>query len=512
VSARRTVSIGEPGDLGIIELYVLQALRGELLLGPYSRYHWRHPGPLYFYLAAPFYWLSGFRTAGLWAAALTINLASFAAMSWAAFRAKSAVVAVTIAAATCFYVWRINALLASQWNPHVLILPTMALVVLSAAVIAGAWSLLPLAAGVGSFAVQTHLGVLPVAAALGAAVCAAFTFAAARADADERRRQWRSVHATLWILAALWFLPLAEEVTGRPGNLTSIWRFFVDAPPAGQPVGTAFAIWADMIAAVVRPVFTLGWGGPIRGSHPVWTRVLAPAEVVLLAAVAMRAMRRRQAFLAALSGVLVLAATVALWSVTRIDGDLVIDHTVFWITGLGALNVAALAAALIVEIRPQWDRDASAARIIARAAVAILFVAASYAGLSRFLVNVDRGRAPRPEQRAIAAIARDIADHMRRAQIPKVRLEIDHAVWDIAAGVEMELSKSGTPFSVADDHLWMSGRPLASTGDETEAVLLSTAARRSDLLGTAAAYPIAESGGYSADALPAAWRIAAPQP
>ena len=39
----------------------------------YSRFGWHHPGPLYFYLLAPWYWLSG-STAGMQAGALVINL------------------------------------------------------------------------------------------------------------------------------------------------------------------------------------------------------------------------------------------------------------------------------------------------------------------------------------------------------------------------------------------------------------------------------------------------------
>ena len=45
-----------------------------LLVGPYSRFQWHHPGPLYFYLLAPFYEASGERPSGLSAGALALNL------------------------------------------------------------------------------------------------------------------------------------------------------------------------------------------------------------------------------------------------------------------------------------------------------------------------------------------------------------------------------------------------------------------------------------------------------
>jgi hypothetical protein len=45
-------------DAAIIELDVRNALDGGQLLGPYSRFGWNHPGPAYFYLLGPAYWLS----------------------------------------------------------------------------------------------------------------------------------------------------------------------------------------------------------------------------------------------------------------------------------------------------------------------------------------------------------------------------------------------------------------------------------------------------------------------
>jgi hypothetical protein len=61
------------GDSAVIEVYVLEALRGFVNLGPYSQYGWHHPGPLYFYLLIPFYELAGHRAIGLTAGAIAIN-------------------------------------------------------------------------------------------------------------------------------------------------------------------------------------------------------------------------------------------------------------------------------------------------------------------------------------------------------------------------------------------------------------------------------------------------------
>jgi hypothetical protein len=48
VTARLLPPIVTSSDLAITELYTELATRGELLAGPYSRFGWHHPGPIYF--------------------------------------------------------------------------------------------------------------------------------------------------------------------------------------------------------------------------------------------------------------------------------------------------------------------------------------------------------------------------------------------------------------------------------------------------------------------------------
>src|SRR5689334_7708759 len=66
-------------DLAVGESYTILASQGRLLVGPYSRFSWHHPGPIYFYLLAPFYKALGSRTIGLEVGALAINMCSMAA-------------------------------------------------------------------------------------------------------------------------------------------------------------------------------------------------------------------------------------------------------------------------------------------------------------------------------------------------------------------------------------------------------------------------------------------------
>ena len=69
-------------DTAVIESFTLYASRAQLLVGPYSRYGWHHPGPLFFYLLAPVYTLAGSSTPALSAGALLINVASIVVLAW----------------------------------------------------------------------------------------------------------------------------------------------------------------------------------------------------------------------------------------------------------------------------------------------------------------------------------------------------------------------------------------------------------------------------------------------
>jgi hypothetical protein len=68
--------------------------RGALLVGPYSRFGWHHPGPLYFYLLAPWYWMSGLHTAGMQAGAFAINFSAVLLMAWTIATCASAPTAI----------------------------------------------------------------------------------------------------------------------------------------------------------------------------------------------------------------------------------------------------------------------------------------------------------------------------------------------------------------------------------------------------------------------------------
>ena len=169
-AARRAAPAYPVSDKALIELATINALDGRQLYGPYSRYGWQHPGPLLYYLLAPFYAAAGSRTAGLAAGALAINLAALAAAVWVLIRHAGPVLTVAFTALFTLYFARVPGLVVSYWNAHATIVASAAVVVISAAVAGGQIRLLPLFIAVASFVLQTHVATFPLVAVTAALV------------------------------------------------------------------------------------------------------------------------------------------------------------------------------------------------------------------------------------------------------------------------------------------------------------------------------------------------------
>src|ERR1700676_5130942 len=166
--------VSEPpptADQAVIELYTIRATRLELNVGAYSRFGWNHPGPFFFYLAAPLYAASGRRFAAIETTALAINVLSLAMVGALLLKQPDASFAIGMMAGLGLYVVRFAQLLTSAWNPYVAILPLALLIVASAACAAGRPAVLPVIAVAACYVAQAHVAFLvPAAACVGGAV------------------------------------------------------------------------------------------------------------------------------------------------------------------------------------------------------------------------------------------------------------------------------------------------------------------------------------------------------
>ena len=164
-------SIDLAGDQALIALDTGDAANFRQQLGPYSRYGWTHPGPVWLYLLAGPYVALG-RSGAALSAAVLLGQALAAAAVVAAVAGRRPRWRMPLAAlVVVVYVLRVPVeSLAALWNPAVLALPLAAMILLAARAATGSLPALAWAAFAGTFLVQTHLGTVPVVGAVAAAL------------------------------------------------------------------------------------------------------------------------------------------------------------------------------------------------------------------------------------------------------------------------------------------------------------------------------------------------------
>ena len=474
------------GDLAVIESYTLQATRGRALLGPYSRFGWNHPGPLYFYALAPLYMATGERTTAIYAEAGVLNVVALMLAIGVAAVAARGTFAIALASGSALYAFRASETMTSAWNPHVLPPAFIALVVLASATMSSRKHLWPWVVAYAAFLTQTHIGTVPTVVAVGVTA-----IAGAWQTSDDRRRlaRWLAGAGALWL--TLWVPSLIEEWRYHPGNLSLIWNFFESRRPA-HPWPEAFVLWADLLSGLFRPGFEVPWGGVIDVDRTGVAAPIALTQVTLVAVGTWVAIRERQTFQRSMGILLLVASAVSLWSVTRLSGEL-LHYAVFWIVAIGVLNCAfvvdLLADALGIRIGER-SRGAVVAACVTLAVVALIPVRRETANL--LAEPEERLRDGLLTRRLTDALTDYIRANPARGR-PLIRTGGES--WWIAAGVIVGLQKTGLAFSVDRDAVPMFSEAVGPTGRETWTVTIAGGKQRDEILVSGAQKSIADRDG-----------------
>jgi hypothetical protein len=455
VAARWTPPIVTTADIAVVELYTDLASHGRLLLGPYSRFGWHHPGPLYFYLQAPLYAASNRAGASLYAGAVAINVLAYAALLWTIVRERRPVLAIAVGVACLALAVRFPRLIASPWTAHVTILPALACLGLAAAVASGRSRLLAATAFTASFVVQTDLALVPPMLAVVALTLGAVVLRAARDTAAPIR----DLMLALLVSVAVWALPLLEAARHHGGNLSTLWQFFTHAGGRPHSAREALIAWSDSLAGLARPELVLAWGGPLRPSGTVWTIAVACTLMALVTIVTFHAVRTRRVFDGWFGTMTVAAALASLWSLTRVRDDF-FDHEVFWLVALGAVAAAAVLAAAA-------ERVLSHALAIERAAprvLAILIAAALILAVLDFR-NFVGFQQRWPGQRDVLTAVAAIEAYFDREHSRAAVVEVDTA-WGQGVSIVLRLRQHHRRIAVSPGNLFMFTDALAPTGKE----------------------------------------------
>jgi hypothetical protein len=501
VAATSATALSEPtfpvGDRALLESYTLLATKGQIMVGPYSRFGWHHPGPLYFWLAAPFYALSNYRSDGLEIAALAINAVSVAIVGWIAIRFASALLQIALLAGLAVYLWRIDTIFMSVWNPYIVILPTIAVSVTCAAILTGQIRLLPLAAVLGSFIAQTHIALLPYAVVL---IGMSGAYALAR---DARAGEWwldsharRVLNLTGWILLLVWSGPIAQQLASTSGNLGRLWSFFLQQH-SGPTFAEAYVAWAHNVCGIFVSGFDLAGKHDFERAAS-WPLVWAPIQTGVLVPACLVLKARKYSFDAALAAVSVVALFVGLWSVIRVVG-VIPQYGIVWISGLGLLSVVLLvcaAAGATTYGKASSPSLRLLAVIVASALMSLVFVVKSW-----WILERPASFATRRSQHQVHALYDSVRAFLDETTPRKPLIRMGPRAWSQGAGIALQLQLAGYQFAVEQTAVHLFTDVVAPDGTEDAEITIGDRASHDQLARRPGNIPVGRADGMYVDAV-----------
>ena len=342
-----------------------------------------HPGPLLFELVAgPVRVLGG--AAGIAVAIALAHITVVWLVGWVTARTGGPSAAIVAQMITAGLVWTLGSeLLYDPWQPNVLVLPFWLFICAVWSVTADAVAMLPLAVGVGSFVMQTHLGYLFIVPILLAFAVSMVLWRRRTEGAGRFDDLRRPVLLSVGVGAVLWAQPLWEQLFGPGrGNITRVvvagtvgGDDFVPVESSPTGVSTGLRVLGSVLALPPwwgRPGFDSSippstWidGPDGRVLDAPGLRTLGPSViglVILVIVVALAWRRVRRAVSRPLEAgfqVLAVAAAVATITViiTPVDILGLSPHKVRWLWVIGAFATYLLAMAVIVGLDARRRRQ-----------------------------------------------------------------------------------------------------------------------------------------------------------
>ncbi|HWJ60542.1 MAG TPA: hypothetical protein VNS19_01115 [Acidimicrobiales bacterium] len=334
-----------------------------------------HPGPLMFWTTWPAYKVLGGSSWAFEAATALVNIAWLGLSVWLVKRRAGIGACAWYGAIALVLIGGFGLDALSQpWNPWVALLPFAVLLLATWSAIEGDRWMPVVAVVAGSYALQGHVGYLPLVVPLvGVALLAPLVrwWRAPRsstdADADATEGRTRP-SAAAWalplgvaVVAGLlaWSGPLYDLVTNDPSNVAKIIANF--STPSDPPIGLKAGI--EAVFQTTGPLGSWVWGGAaVEGS--VWPGVLF---LVAWAAVAVViAVRRAQPALTRFNVLLAGTLLIGMFAVSRIFGSLYL-YTFRWIVVIVAFQVFSLGwgiALLLPRPSPAVQRRLAGATVV----------------------------------------------------------------------------------------------------------------------------------------------------
>lgn len=308
-----------------------------------------HPGPLSFWVLAPFYRLLGSSAWAMQAAAAALNVIACGLAIWIAHRRGGLRLSVGVAAVLVL-VMRLYGpeKLTEAWNPYMPMLWWIVFLLAVWSVLDDDVRLLPIAVFAGTFCAQTHIPYTILVAGVGIVASVVMVIGLIRSsDPDTRRHAIRWGAASLALFVLLWTPPVIDQFTNDPGNISIMRAQFSNPEEEAVGLGSeAFRFWFGHMNPVELvnppPIGVTFVVSPLPGAifFAVWSACALVGWRV----------RRRHPGLARLHLVVAAALAFGLLSITRILG-LVWFYLVLWGWGITALMLVAVTWTLAVVYR-----------------------------------------------------------------------------------------------------------------------------------------------------------------
>ena len=449
------------------------------LVGLYSRGDWSHPGPMEFYLLAPFYRLAGGRAIGVYLGALAINAAAVVGLAVVARRRGGLPLALLTLLGTMLMLRTLGADFARDpWNCFVTTVPYALLVLLAWSMWCGEVWALPWAAAVGTFLAQTHVGFVLLAPPLVLWGVVGLVLAARRpapraapapagagpgaapppdrptpAPAGEAPVTWRRLRpaglVTVAVLGVLWLPPIVDVIRHAPSNMRRIIEWFGGDGGDGHTLAQGWRVMSAQFWLVPEWLTDKRSFNPISGESKYMLSAPLPLLLALVAAagaVVWRWGRAGRAYV----GTLVVTFLLGIVAVARTVGA-AFDYRLRWtfVAGLFGLLLVAWAGWGLAARR--WRR---AERVLVPAALGGLAVVCA--------VNVvTAAGAGTPQAADSAAMNRIMPDVVAGLPETDGQVVVDDGLqtgaW-YARSLVLELERHGVRVAVPDQRTAVYGK------------------------------------------------------
>lgn len=347
-------------DHALTELRVRDVGIHPVLLGLYSRDGWSHPGPLVFFTLAIPYRIFGSSTSGIVVGALGVNALSIAGMTAIARRVGDRRAALVLLVSMSVVVHALGAdLVRNPWVLFISVFPFgLFCCVIWALVMGRAWAL-PVAAFVGSWLVQTHVGYAPMVVPMVLAGAVALAVMARRSrDATRRSPVVRASLLAVGVLAIVWALPIWDQLFGS-GNVRNTIDWFSQARDgvdhAVHTVAEGMRVVLGQFAAIPDWVTGERRIAAFNGETLLRTQWLVPVLLVPFVGAAVVAWRRRDAAIVRLALVVGGAVILGVVAVARTIG-IMYEYRLLWTWVVGALAAVVVAWTLWDAAARRWPR------------------------------------------------------------------------------------------------------------------------------------------------------------